>query len=101
MTRIATTHVGSLPRGQELVPLLQARDRGEAYDEAEFDRVVQSAIDEAVQKQVVAGVGIVWDGEPGTIGCSRYISRRCPICAASSPPSWASRSSSAPRASRR
>ena len=33
---IATTHVGSLPRGPELVPLLLARDRGEAYDAAEF-----------------------------------------------------------------
>ncbi|MBN8829851.1 MAG: cobalamin-independent methionine synthase II family protein [Sphingomonadales bacterium] len=76
MTRIATTHVGSLPRGQELVPLLQARDRGEAYDEAEFDRVVQSAIDEAVQKQVVAGVDIVSDGELGKIGYSTYITER-------------------------
>jgi 5-methyltetrahydropteroyltriglutamate--homocysteine methyltransferase len=38
---IATTHVGSLPRGPELVPLLLARDKGEAYDGAEFDRLVQ------------------------------------------------------------
>jgi 5-methyltetrahydropteroyltriglutamate--homocysteine methyltransferase len=76
MTSIATTHVGSLPRGQELVPLLQARDRGEAYDEAEFDRVVQAAIDEAVQKQVVAGVDIVSDGELGKIGYSTYITER-------------------------
>ena len=34
---IQTTHVGSLPRGDELVPLLLARDHGEAYDVAEFD----------------------------------------------------------------
>ena len=45
---IQTTHVGSLPRGPELAPLLLARDHGEAYDAAEFDRVVQAAVDEAV-----------------------------------------------------
>ena len=31
---IATTHVGSLPRGAALVPLLLARDKGEPYDAA-------------------------------------------------------------------
>ena len=51
---IPTTHVGSLPRGPELVPLLRARDKGEDYDAAEFDRVVQAAVDEAVTKQVAA-----------------------------------------------
>ena len=38
---IETTHVGSLPRGPELVPLLLARDRGDVYDEDEFDRVLE------------------------------------------------------------
>ena len=73
---IATTHVGSLPRGPELVPLLLARDKGEAYDEAEFDRVVQGAVDEAVKKQVEAGVSIVSDGELGKVGYSTYVIER-------------------------
>ena len=73
---IKTTHVGSLPRGPELVPLLLARDKGEAYDEAEFDRVVQAAIDEAVKKQVEAGVSVVSDGELGKVGYSTYIIER-------------------------
>ena len=73
---IQTTHVGSLPRGPELVPLLLARDKGEAYDEAEFDRVVQAAIDEAVKKQVEAGVSVVSDGELGKVGYSTYIIER-------------------------
>ena len=34
---IRTTHVGSLPRGEQLVPLLLARDKGEPYDAEEFD----------------------------------------------------------------
>ena len=73
---IRTTHVGSLPRGPELVPLLLARDKGEAYDAAEFDRVVQSAVDEAVKKQVGAGVSIVSDGELGKVGYSTYVIER-------------------------
>jgi len=52
MAHIKTTHVGSLPRGDELTPLLLARDKGEPYDAAEFDRVVSAAVDEAVRQQV-------------------------------------------------
>ena len=73
---IRTTHVGSLPRGPELVPLLLARDKGEPYDRAEFDRVVQAAVDEAVRKQVAAGVSIVSDGELGKVGYSTYVIER-------------------------
>ena len=36
---IHTTHVGSLPRGDALTPLLLARDKGEPYDADAFDRV--------------------------------------------------------------
>lgn len=73
---IKTTHVGSLPRGPELVPLLLARDKGEPYDEAEFDRLVQAAVDEAVCRQVEAGVSVVSDGELGKVGYSTYIIER-------------------------
>ena len=73
---IETTHVGSLPRGPQLVPLLLARDTGEKYDEAEFDRIVQAAIDEAVQQQIAAGVSVVSDGELGKVGYSTYIIER-------------------------
>jgi len=73
---IKTTHVGSLPRGPELGPLLLARDKGEAYDAAEFDRVVQAAVDEAVAKQVAAGVSLVSDGELGKVGYSTYVIER-------------------------
>ncbi len=73
---IATTHVGSLPRGPELVPLLLARDHGESYDVEAFDTTVQAAIDAAVKAQVEAGVSIVSDGELGKVGYSTYIIER-------------------------
>lgn len=73
---IETTHVGSLPRGDELSALLLARDKGEAYDEGELERVVQAAIDQAVIDQVAAGVSVVSDGELGKVGYSTYMTER-------------------------
>ncbi len=73
---IKTSHVGSMPRGDELVPLLLARDKGESYDAAEFDRLVQAAIDAVVAKQVECGVDVVSDGELGKVGYSTYIIER-------------------------
>jgi 5-methyltetrahydropteroyltriglutamate--homocysteine methyltransferase len=73
---IATTHVGSLPRGDALTPLLLARDKGEAYDAVAFDAAVQSAVTDAVAKQREAGVDIVSDGELGKVGYSTYMIER-------------------------
>ena len=73
---IATTHVGSLPRGDRLTPLLLARDHGEPYDAAAFDTEVQAAVDDAVARQVAAGVSIVSDGELGKVGYSTYMIER-------------------------
>jgi 5-methyltetrahydropteroyltriglutamate--homocysteine methyltransferase len=76
MQPILTTHVGSLPRGNELVPLLLARDHGQPYDAEAFDRLVQSAVNDAVAKQQDAGVSIASDGELGKVGYSTYIKER-------------------------
>jgi 5-methyltetrahydropteroyltriglutamate--homocysteine methyltransferase len=53
------THVRSLPRDEELTALLLAKDHGKPYDAAAFETVVQNAIDDAVARQVAAGVTIV------------------------------------------
>jgi 5-methyltetrahydropteroyltriglutamate--homocysteine methyltransferase len=76
MPEILTTHVGSLPRGPELVPLLLARDHGEPYDTARFEQLVQAAVTDAVSRQQAAGVSIVSDGELGKVGYSTYIKER-------------------------
>ena len=49
--RILTTHVGSLPRSQEVVDLLFAQDRGEPIDEAHFDQIMGSAVDDLVRRR--------------------------------------------------
>jgi 5-methyltetrahydropteroyltriglutamate--homocysteine methyltransferase len=76
MPPIPTTHVGSLPRGDDLVPLLLARDHGKPYDAEVFDRLVQAAVSEAVAKQEAAGVSIASDGELGKVGYSTYVTER-------------------------
>ena len=76
MAKIKTTHVGSLPRGDELTPLLLARDKGEPYDAEAFDTAVSAAVDEAVRLQVEAGVSVVSDGELGKVGYSTYMIER-------------------------
>lgn len=73
---IATTHVGSLPRGDELARLLLARDQGEAVDDEYFEQIVQSALDDAVIRQSAAGVEIMSDGELGKVGYATYITER-------------------------
>jgi 5-methyltetrahydropteroyltriglutamate--homocysteine methyltransferase len=73
---ILTTHVGSLPRGNELVPLLLARDQGKSYDADAFDRIVEAAVIDAIDKQEASSVSIVSDGELGKVGYSTYMTER-------------------------
>ena len=49
--RILTTHVGSLPRPQDVVDLLFAQDRGEPVDQALFDSIMKRGVADAIQKQ--------------------------------------------------
>ncbi len=76
MSKIATTHVGSLPRSQEVVDFIFARERGEAYDREAFDACMTAAVDETVRKQVAAGVDIVSDGETSKISYATYVKDR-------------------------
>jgi 5-methyltetrahydropteroyltriglutamate--homocysteine methyltransferase len=74
--RILTTHVGSLPRPQEVVDLLFAQDRGEAYDQAKFNETMRAAVADAVDHQAESGVDIVSDGEMSKISYATYIRHR-------------------------
>ena len=76
MTRILTTHVGSLPRTQEVVDFIFARERRESFVQADFDAAMSSAVLETVKKQVDAGVDIVSDGETSKISYATYVKDR-------------------------
>ena len=83
--RILTTHVGSLPRGAELTDLLFAVEREESVDAARFEKVVATAVDETVRRQVEAGIDIVSDGEMSKISYATYIKDRISGFAGDSP----------------
>ena len=76
MTKILTSHVGSLPRTQDVVDFIFARENGESYDQVAFDNCMSSACNETVRRQVEAGVDIVSDGETSKISYATYVKDR-------------------------
>ena len=74
--RIATTHVGSLPRTAKVVGFLFARERGEAFDPAAFDIAMAEAVMATVRRQAEAGVDVVSDGETSKISYATYVKDR-------------------------
>jgi 5-methyltetrahydropteroyltriglutamate--homocysteine methyltransferase len=62
---IITTHVGSLPRPDDLIELNRARQAGESRDEAAYQERLRSAVAEVVQRQHAIGIGVPGDGEYG------------------------------------
>ena len=76
MTKILTSHVGSLPRTQDVVDFIFARENEQPFDQAAFDAAMTSAVDETVAKQVKAGINIVSDGETSKISYATYVKDR-------------------------
>ena len=73
---IRTTHVGSLPRTQDVVDLIFARENGTAFDQGVFDATMTSACAATVGRQVASGVDIVSDGETSKISYATYVKDR-------------------------
>ncbi|KIC47376.1 enterotoxin [Ruegeria sp. ANG-S4] len=73
---VATTHVGSLPRTQDVVDFIFAREREEPYDPAAFDACMTAAVSQTVKQQKDAGVDIVSDGETSKISYATYVKDR-------------------------
>ena len=73
---IQTSHVGSLPRSQKVVDYIFAREKGEDYNEIEFDQVMTEAVNDTVRKQKKAGITIVSDGETSKISYATYVKDR-------------------------
>lgn len=76
MTRIKTTHVGSLPRTQKVVDFIFARENQKDYDGAAFDAAMTEAASNTVRRQVEAGIDVVSDGETSKISYATYVKDR-------------------------
>jgi len=75
--RILTTHVGSLPRPGDLAAMIMSgAQTGSPEQRAAYEARVASAVKEAVDKQIAAGIDIVSDGEQGKIGFVNYVKDR-------------------------
>jgi 5-methyltetrahydropteroyltriglutamate--homocysteine methyltransferase len=61
--RILTTHVGSLPRPDDLFDLMLERMDGKVVDEKAYAERVRRAVQDSVRQQVDAGLDVVSDGE--------------------------------------
>jgi 5-methyltetrahydropteroyltriglutamate--homocysteine methyltransferase len=74
--RFLTTHTGSLPRPDDLIRTMFAREEGVPVDAGALDARVAAAVEEVVAKQVTAGVDIVDDGEMSKPSYATYIKDR-------------------------
>ena len=73
MTKIKTTHVGSLPRSNELSDLLFKKDQKEKIDLNQFDEIVQRDVNSIVKKQIEVGIDYISDGEMSKISYATYV----------------------------
>jgi 5-methyltetrahydropteroyltriglutamate--homocysteine methyltransferase len=74
--RFLTTHTGSLPRPEDLIRMMYAKEEGVPVDAAALSQRVAAAVDEVVHKQVAAGVDVVNDGEMSKPSYATYIKDR-------------------------
>ena len=76
MDKIKTTHVGSLPRSNELSDLLFKKDKQEKIDVNNFDEIVKRDVKNIVNKQINLGIDFISDGEMSKISYATYVKDR-------------------------
>ena len=74
--RFLTTHTGSLPRPEDLIRTMYAKQEGVPVDAVALERRVAAAVTEVVQKQSAAGVDVINDGEMSKPSYATYITDR-------------------------
>ncbi|MGA7485550.1 MAG: cobalamin-independent methionine synthase II family protein [Xanthobacteraceae bacterium] len=74
--RFLTTHTGSLPRPDDLVRMMYAKEEGVPVEGAALEARVRDAVAEVVRRQRDAGIDIVNDGEMSKPSYATYIKDR-------------------------
>ena len=74
--RFLTTHTGSLPRPDDLIRMMYAKEEGIPVDPAALAARVKAAVAEVVKKQADAGVDLINDGEMSKPSYATYIKDR-------------------------
>jgi 5-methyltetrahydropteroyltriglutamate--homocysteine methyltransferase len=74
--RFLTTHTGSLPRPDDLIRAMYAKEEGVPVEPAALAARVRDAVAEVVKKQTTAGIDIVNDGEMSKPSYATYVKDR-------------------------
>ena|SRR5437016_8051859 len=74
--RFLTTHAGSLPRPDDLVCIMYAKEEGQAVERAALASHVRNAVAGVVARQKGAGVDIINDGEMSKPSYATYVKDR-------------------------
>ena len=74
--RFLTTHTGSLPRPDDLIRTMFAKEEGVPVDRAALAARIRAAVAESVHKQVESGVDLVSDGELSKPSYATYVKDR-------------------------
>jgi 5-methyltetrahydropteroyltriglutamate--homocysteine methyltransferase len=74
--RFLTTHTGSLPRPDDLVRMMFAKEEGVPVDPVVLGARIAAAVADIVGQQAAAGIDIVNDGELSKPSYATYIKDR-------------------------
>ncbi len=74
--RFLTTHTGSLPRPDDLIRVMYAKEEGVPVDRAALSSRIRAAVAEVVRKQAEAGIDLVNDGEMSKPSYATYVKDR-------------------------
>ncbi|MGB7101834.1 MAG: cobalamin-independent methionine synthase II family protein [Xanthobacteraceae bacterium] len=74
--RFLTTHVGSLPRPDDLLAMMIKREDGGTIDAAAFSARAARAVEEVVKRQAALGIDVINDGEQGKVSFVTYVNER-------------------------
>jgi len=76
LERFLTTHTGSLPRPDDLIRMMFAREEGVPVDRFALAARIRSAVAEVVRTQAETGIDVVNDGELSKPSYATYIKDR-------------------------
>src|SRR5580704_6554154 len=74
--RFLTTHTGSLPRPDDLIQMMYAKEEGKPVDKDALNARIKSSVGEVVGRQREAGIDIVNDGEMSKPSYATYVKDR-------------------------
>jgi 5-methyltetrahydropteroyltriglutamate--homocysteine methyltransferase len=76
MERFLCTHTGSLPRPEDLIRMMYAKEEGVSVGHVALAERVAAAVEDVVRKQAEAGIDVINDGEMSKPSYATYVKDR-------------------------